>query len=102
MSYTIDKEEHDFYYYIAAVSDKQVPDKMVEYTVPAATWAIFETSLDQYSIKDLYRRFYTEWLPFSGYQYAETHDIEVYPMPHDSSQKCEIWFAIKTNQGVLR
>ena len=90
------KGAHDLNYYIAAATDKPVPDEMVEYTVPAATWAVFETSLDEYSIKELYRRFYTEWLPFSGYKYSETHDIEVYPLPNGNSQKCEIWFAIKT------
>lgn len=86
----------DYYYYIAVATDKPVPKGMLEYKIPAATWAIFECSGDfKENIQNLYRRFYTEWLPFSGYEYAETEDIEVYPMLDGKSGKVEIWFAIR-------
>jgi AraC family transcriptional regulator len=82
-------------HYIAVASDKPAPDGTVEYVIPAATWVIFEcTGKFPEAIQELYRRFYTEWLPFSGYQYAETHDIEVYPVSEREAQKAEIWFAV--------
>ena len=52
---------------------------MYEYEIPATTWVIFEN--DGYfkeSVQSVFRRFYTEWLPFSGYEYAGLPDIEVY------------------------
>ena len=41
----------------------------------------------------IYKRFYTEWLPYSGYTYGEVADIEVYPDNNENSM--EIWFSIK-------
>ena len=49
------------------------------------------------SIQNIFRRFLTEWLPFSGYTYAELPDIEVYPISQERPQKghSEVWIAIK-------
>ncbi|MGB8453604.1 MAG: AraC family transcriptional regulator [Anaerocolumna sp.] len=87
----------EIYYYIAASTDKLVPDKFVEYEIPAATWVIFECNGHyQESIQTIFKRFHTEWLPFSGYKYAELPDIEVYPI---NGQKVkggysEVWIAV--------
>lgn len=70
----------EFYYYIAAQTDEPAPDGMYEYTIPASSWAVF--NLDgrfKESVQSIFRRFITEWLPFSGYSYAELPDIEIYP-----------------------
>jgi AraC family transcriptional regulator len=93
---TVYQSPKDFFHYIAVASDKRAPEGMFEHEIPAATWAIFECSEPfPNSIQELYRRFYTEWLPFSGYEYAETYDIEVYPMDDWQVQKVEVWFSIK-------
>ena len=71
---------------------------MTAYEIPSATWVIFEVegSLPA-AIQTLFKRFYTEWLPFSGYTYAEQPDIEVYPPgdPYTPLRQSEVWIAIK-------
>ena len=87
----------DFDYYIAAATDKPLPGNMHEYMVPASTWAIFECIGPMpTSIQDLQKRIVTEWLPTSGYEYADAPDIEVYPEGDTSSPnyKCEVWLPI--------
>lgn len=91
------EDPRNIYYYIAARSDRVVPKGMTELEVPAATWAVFEGN-DPYrdSIQSIFRRFLTEWLPFSNYEYAHLPDIEVYPMQtgNKMSSKAEIWIAV--------
>jgi len=84
-------------YYIAAVSDEEAPGDMEEYQVPAATWAIFEcVGAMPDAIQTLQKRIVTEWLPSSGYEYADAPDIEVYPEGDQQSAdyKCEVWLPI--------
>ena len=72
--------------------------KLVEYEIPAATWVIFECDGHfQDSIQTIFKRFLTEWLPFSGYEYAELPDIEVYPIsdPKLKGGHSEVWIAVK-------
>lgn len=88
----------EIYYYIAVATDKPVPKELFEYEIPAATWVIFES--DGYfkeSIQSIFRRFLTEWLPFSGYTYAELPDIEVYPVSEERPRAghSEVWIAVK-------
>ena len=88
----------EIYYYIAAATDKHTPDGMFEYEIPAATWVIFESDGHFIeSIQSIFRRFLTEWLPFSGYTYAELPDIEVYPISKEKLQEghSEVWIAVK-------
>lgn len=98
------KNPKDIYYYIAAATDEPVPQGMVESNIPAATWVIFECDGHfQESIQTIFKRFLTEWLPFSGYEYAELPDIEVYPIsdPKSKGGHSEVWIAVKkaTSQG---
>lgn len=88
----------EIYYYIAAATDKPTPEEMFEYEIPAATWVIFESDgRFKESIQSIFRRFLTEWLPFSGYTYAELPDIEVYPISRERPQEghSEVWIAVK-------
>lgn len=92
------KNPQDIYYYIAAATDELVPKGMVEFNIPSATWVIFECNGQfQESIQTIFKRFLTEWLPFSGYEYAELPDIEVYPIsdPILKSGHSEVWIAVK-------
>lgn len=87
----------DFDYYIAAVTDRETPDGMVEYIVPECTWAIFESIGPMpTAIQELQKRIMTEWLPTSGYEYANAPDIEVYfeGNQHADDYKCEVWLPI--------
>lgn len=88
----------DIYYYIAVASDKPVPAGMVEYVIPEATWVVFENDgMFREDVQSVFRRFLTEFLPFSGYEYAELPDVEVYPIIQGKPQtgRSEVWIAIK-------
>lgn len=92
------ENSQDIFYYIATASNKEVPVGMYEYNIPASTWVIFEN--DGYmkeDVQSVFRRFFTEWLPFSGYDYAGLPDIEVYPVCNEKITKghSEVWIAIK-------
>lgn len=102
---TVYQNPDEIYYYIAAATDQPVPAGMFEYEIPAATWVIFESDGHfKESIQNIFRRFLTEWLPFSGYTYAELPDIEVYPISQERPQKghSEVWIAIKKGKGELK
>lgn len=95
---TVYESPDEIHYYIAAATDRDVPENMHEYIIPAATWVIFECAgKPPDSIQTTFKRFLTEWLPFSGYEYAELPDVEVYPVSsHESeSMHSEVWIAIK-------
>lgn len=88
----------DIYYYIAVASNKPVPIGMVEYVIPEATWVIFENDgMFREDVQSIFRRFLTEFLPFSGYEYAELPDVEVYPIIQGKPQSghSEVWIAVK-------
>lgn len=95
---TVYQNPEEIYYYIAVSTDKAAPDQLVEYEIPAATWVIFECAGPfPDTIQTIFRRFLTEWLPFSGYEYAQLPDIEVYPI-NDQKLKgghSQVWIAIK-------
>lgn len=94
---TVYKDNKTLYYYIAVKTDEILPDTF-EYIVPSATWVIFEcTGAAPESIQKLYRQFYTEWLPTSGYELGNAPEIEVYTEGDIKSDnyKSEIWFSIK-------
>ncbi len=87
----------NFDYYIAVSTDKAAPDGMEEFTVPEATWAIFEcVGAMPDAIQSLQKRIVTEWLPSSGYEYANAPDIELYFEGDQFSDnyKCEVWLPI--------
>lgn len=87
-----------FDYYIAVASTQPAPEGMYEYEVPACTWAIFECKGPMPSaIQTLQRRIITEWLPGSGYKYADAPDIEVYPEGDQSAEDytCWVWFPVE-------
>ncbi len=87
----------DFDYYIAAASDQPVPPNMAEYEVPEAMWAVFECIGPMpNAMQELQKRIVTEWLPTSGYEYAEDLDIEVYPTSDTQSPdyRSEVWLPI--------
>lgn len=80
-------------YFIAVASTKK-DNKYEEYTVPAATWAIFPGEGSGMSIQELEKRIVTEWLPTSGYEYANAPDVEVYMSEDPSDMKFEVWIPV--------
>ena len=87
-----------FDYYIAVASENETPIGMVDTIVPASKWAIFECiGALPHALQDLQRRIITEWLPSSGYEYADAPDIEVYTEGNQQAEdyRCEVWLPIK-------
>lgn len=100
---SIYKTPQSFYYYIAAVTDAPAPAGMYPLEIPSATWAVFENNgYFKENVQSIFKRFYTEWLPFSGYRYAGLPDIEVYPVCEETpvSGHSEVWIAIEKESGT--
>lgn len=85
-------------YFIAVASTKN-GGEFEEYTVPASTWAIFPGSGINQSIQELEQRIITEWLPTSGYEYADAPDIEVYLNPDPQNTQYEVWIPVRKRQA---
>ncbi len=80
-------------YFIAAASSAPAADGLEEYTVPALTWAMFPGGGDSAeALQRLQRRVVMEWLPTSGYEYAEGPDVEVYLNPECT--RFEVWIPV--------
>ena len=90
-------DESQWKYYIS-VATTQSADSLEEYVIPAATWAIFPGNTGNGSraktIQELEQRIVTEWLPTSGYSYANGPDIEVYLDANESNMNFEIWIPV--------
>ncbi|MCI9072849.1 MAG: AraC family transcriptional regulator [Lachnospiraceae bacterium] len=91
-------DEEEWKYFIA-VSSTQVNGEFEEYIVPASTWAIFSGSGTNQSIQELEQRIVTEWLPTSGYEYANAPDIEVYLNPDPQNAQYEVWIPVTKKQA---
>lgn len=90
-------EEEQWRYFIAVSSSKE-SDEFEEYIVPASTWAIFSGAGTNLSIQDLEQRIVTQWLPTSGYEYANAPDIEVYINPDPQNAQFEVWIPVTKKQ----
>lgn len=85
--------------YFIAVSSTKSHSEFEEYTVPASTWAIFPGSGTNQSIQELEQRIITEWLPASGYEYANAPDMEVYLNPDPQNAQYEVWIPVRKRQS---
>lgn len=86
-------DDEEWRYYIA-VSTSAPCGEFEEYSVPAATWAIFYGEGTNQSIQELEKRIVTEWLPSSGYEYTNAPEIEVYISPDPQNAKFEVWVPV--------
>lgn len=87
-----------FEYYIAVGSGRPAPEGMDAYEVPACTWAIFECRGPMpTAVQAMQKRIMGEWLPNSGYRYADAPDIEQYTDGDQSSEDylCYIWVPVQ-------
>lgn len=91
-------DEEQWKYFIAVASTLDT-EQFEEYTVPAATWAVFPGSGSNLSIQELEQRIVTEWLPTSGYEYANAPDVELYLNPDPQNAIYEVWIPVMKKQG---
>lgn len=80
--------------YLLAVSSDQKSSDFEEYEIPSCTWAVFEGAGTNVSLQNLERRVLMEWLPTSGYQYANVPDIEVYIKADPQDAVYEYWLPV--------
>jgi len=83
----------DWEYYIAVATTKQ-NDAFEEFVIPASTWAVFYQEGPLMSVQELETRIVTEWLPTSGYEYANAPEIELYFNSDPNNARFEIWLPI--------
>lgn len=89
----------DDWRYMIAVKSNEINDEFDDYIIPAATWAVFSGQGTNQSLQELEKHVITEWLPTSGYQYAEIPDIEVYIRADPTDAIYEYWLpVIKTRR----
>jgi AraC family transcriptional regulator len=96
----LDNFNEGFFTYMIGVEkiNEALPKGYVSATIPAATWAVFESvgPLPD-AIQDITRRIFTEWMPSTRYQHDCAPELEVYPegdiYAHD--YRCEVWIPIK-------
>lgn len=81
--------------YFIAVRSGQMAQGFAEYEIPACTWAVFEGRGTNRTLQELEKRVITEWLPNSGYVYANTPDIEVYIKADPQDAVYEYWLPIQ-------
>lgn len=92
--------DNGFFTYMIGVETPKdtLPKGYASVTIPAATWAVFESVGPlPGAIQDLIRRIFTEWFPSTGYQHDCAPEIEVYPGGdiYSTDYRCEVWVPIK-------
>lgn len=87
-------DTEEWKYFIAVSTSVLAEETLEEYIIPGAVWAIFSGSGTGQSIQELEQRIVTEWLPTSGYEYANAPDIEVYLNPDPNNAQYEVWVPV--------
>lgn len=80
--------------YMIAVKSKYQSKQFDEYIIPESTWAIFSGQGTNISLQNLEKQIILEWLPTSGYEYANIPDIEVYIQADPQDMIYEYWLPI--------
>ena len=87
-------------YILAVTSHVDTPDciynpapaGMTEFSYPAATWVIINADGEiPKAVQDVYQKFYSEWLPSSGYKLSDLPVFECYMQEKHQ----EVWIAIE-------
>lgn len=86
--------QKDWRYYIA-VASTQHPEHLERFQVPKNTWAVFPGAGGPQDIQQLEQRIVTEWLPTSGYEYAQGPDLEVYHSAGSEAMTFEVWIPVR-------
>lgn len=86
--------ENSWKYVIGVASDLPAPG-LDRFDIDSFMWAVFpgEGTCPE-AIQNLERRVVTEWLPTSGYEYANGPDLEVYLSPDPRQAQFEVWIPV--------
>jgi len=90
----IDPQNYKFYYGIAVeLPPNGKAGKFEKYAVPAATWAVFDCTLD--NLQDITKKIFSEWFPSTGYEHDAKPELEVYfPGDFSGAAKAQIWIPV--------
>jgi AraC family transcriptional regulator len=94
-------EKDQFTYLIAAEKPSgEIDSDLVEKTIPAATWAVFDAvgELPE-SIQTVWKRIWPEFFGVTDYKHADGPELELYPKYDDTmeSYRCEVWIPVEKN-----
>lgn len=96
------EEQGGLDHYIGAATTRECPEEFIQLSVPAMTWAVFE-SIGPFpaSLQQTWGRIYSEWLPSSSYQQVPGPEIlSIQTQDLTSSEvKCEIWIPVHKGEG---
>jgi AraC family transcriptional regulator len=81
--------DEEFNYFMGVRYDGDLPEEMETLIIPPSTWAVFP------NIVEAWNRFYSEWVPTSGYELANLPCIECYYGPGHKPRH-ELWVPIIT------
>ncbi|MGE4584666.1 MAG: GyrI-like domain-containing protein [Sphaerochaeta sp.] len=89
-------EEKQMMYTIGVALPEGMIEGMESRMIDASLWAVFPGRGPMPgTIQAVERRIMTEWLPSSGYEFANGVDMEVYLDDDPSNQSFEVWMPIK-------
>lgn len=94
----IDNRDGTMDYWIAADSKDNVSERFSAVTIPAAKWGVFEVhGAMPEAMQNVWKHIFSEWFPSNNYEYAETPEMEVYPLGNAYSPNyySEIWVPLK-------
>ena len=92
------EDMEEFTYMIAAERQNEaVPDGMIQKTIPAATWAVFEArGAMPDAIQTVWSRVWSEFFPENKFRHGDGPDLEIYPRG-DATQpgyRSEVWVPV--------
>ncbi|MBN2534511.1 MAG: AraC family transcriptional regulator [Spirochaetales bacterium] len=88
--------EENWSYLAGAETSREEPG-METITIPARTWAIFESVGPMPdAIQHVWKRIFSEWFPSSNYEHARSPELELYPGGDCNSPDyyCEVWIPV--------
>ncbi|MGB2567934.1 AraC family transcriptional regulator [Micromonospora citrea] len=93
-----DREEGaELDYWYAVVTDADVPEGLDRVTVPAGTWAVFETSGEfPAAVQHLWRDVFTQWFPANPYRSRPGPEISRTRISADGTRAdAELWIPVE-------
>ena len=85
--------------YFIAVASHRAAGAFEEFTVPAATWAVFTGAGGADAIQALESRIASEWLPTSGYAHTGGPELELYLDDGPDDFHFEVWIPVAPKQA---
>ena len=89
-------EVQDAWEYVIGVASNDTTEEFAQYEIPAAKWAVLSgTGPMPGAIQELQQQVFTEWLPTSGFEYAELPDIELYLNMEPENAQFQVWLPVR-------